>query len=189
MVRKLDEILVVDIEATCWEGEPPAGQVSEIIEIGICVLQVATLEIGPARSLLIRPDRSTVSPYCTALTGHSQSEVETGMPLAAACDILAREYGSSARVWASYGDYGREQFQLECAAKDIPYPFSKTHINVKTWLAAGQAWRKEPGLGKALERLNLPFEGTPHRGSDDATNVARLLAYILACARNGCANT
>ncbi|NEE10677.1 DNA polymerase III, partial [Streptomyces sp. SID7499] len=25
---------VVDVEATCWEGQPPPGQVSEIIEIG-----------------------------------------------------------------------------------------------------------------------------------------------------------
>ena len=34
MARKLDRILVVDIEATCWEGNPPPGQTSEIIEIG-----------------------------------------------------------------------------------------------------------------------------------------------------------
>ena len=43
MARKLDQILVVDVEATCWEGDPPPGQISEIIEIGLCVLDVATL--------------------------------------------------------------------------------------------------------------------------------------------------
>ena len=35
MARKLDRILVVDVEATCWEGDPPPGQISEIIEIGL----------------------------------------------------------------------------------------------------------------------------------------------------------
>ncbi len=30
MARKLDQILVVDVEATCWEGQPPPGQESEI---------------------------------------------------------------------------------------------------------------------------------------------------------------
>ena len=31
MARKLDRILVVDVEATCWEGDPPPGQISEIL--------------------------------------------------------------------------------------------------------------------------------------------------------------
>ena len=29
---------VVDVEATCWLGEPPQGQSSEIIEIGLTVI-------------------------------------------------------------------------------------------------------------------------------------------------------
>ena len=37
MSGKLDKILVVDIEATCWEGKPPAGEQNEIIEVGICL--------------------------------------------------------------------------------------------------------------------------------------------------------
>ncbi|MFE2626194.1 DNA polymerase III, partial [Streptomyces caelestis] len=31
---------VVDVEATCWEGQPPPGQVSEIIEIGLTVVDL-----------------------------------------------------------------------------------------------------------------------------------------------------
>ena len=48
MARKLDQILVIDVEATCWEGNPPPGQTSEIIEIGLCVLDVPTLTARPA---------------------------------------------------------------------------------------------------------------------------------------------
>ena len=40
--KKLDCILVVDLEATCWVGGPPEGQESEIIEIGLCVLHVSS---------------------------------------------------------------------------------------------------------------------------------------------------
>jgi hypothetical protein len=43
MARKPDRILVIDTEATCWEGSSPPGQISEIIEIGLCVLDVPTL--------------------------------------------------------------------------------------------------------------------------------------------------
>lgn len=30
MARRLGRILVADVESTCWEGEPPPGQMSEI---------------------------------------------------------------------------------------------------------------------------------------------------------------
>ena len=35
-------IIIIDLEATCWNGKIPAGQVNEIIEIGICVLDTST---------------------------------------------------------------------------------------------------------------------------------------------------
>jgi len=33
---------VVDVEATCWQDNPPSGQRSEIIEIGLTVVDPAT---------------------------------------------------------------------------------------------------------------------------------------------------
>ena len=44
MARRTDRILVVDVESTCWAGDPPLGQMSEIIEIGLGVVDVAALE-------------------------------------------------------------------------------------------------------------------------------------------------
>ncbi len=35
------------------------------------------------------------------------------------------------------------------------------------------------GVGQALRRVGLRFEGTPHRGIDDARNIVRLLPYAL----------
>ena len=55
MARKLDRILVVDVEATCWEGDPPPGQTSEIIEIGLCVLDVPTLRASNSALSLCGP--------------------------------------------------------------------------------------------------------------------------------------
>ena len=42
VARQLDQIVVIDVEATCWERTPPAGQELEISEIGVCTLSVAT---------------------------------------------------------------------------------------------------------------------------------------------------
>lgn len=37
MARKLDQILIVDVESTCLDGPLPDSEESEIIEIGLCV--------------------------------------------------------------------------------------------------------------------------------------------------------
>ncbi|MFE3957310.1 hypothetical protein ACFXPS_24380 [Nocardia sp. NPDC059091] len=52
---------VVDVEATCWEGPNPPGQPNEIIEIGLCVLDTVTREWVSKHSILVRPERSTVT--------------------------------------------------------------------------------------------------------------------------------
>ena len=51
-------IIVIDLEATCWEGLPPKGQVNEIIEIGICVLDTTTCQVTGNKGILVRPERS-----------------------------------------------------------------------------------------------------------------------------------
>ena len=45
---------VIDVESTCWEGKPPPGQEQEIIEIGICALDLELLAPIEAESILVR---------------------------------------------------------------------------------------------------------------------------------------
>jgi inhibitor of KinA sporulation pathway (predicted exonuclease) len=178
-MRKLDKIIVIDLEATCWEGDPPEGECSEIIEIGLCVLDVATGAREPARALLVKPRHSTLSPYCRELTTLTPEMLENGLDLAEACAILREEYHSETRTWASYGDYDRIMLQAQCEADGIPYPFGRSHINVKNLFALQNNLTREVGLQKATAQLGLPFEGTIHRGMDDAWNIAAVLDKIL----------
>lgn len=179
MAKLLHQILVIDIEATCWESKPPSGQESEIIEIGICVLDVRLGKRVHKRSILVRPERSTVSSFCTKLTTLTQEEVDTGITFAEACRILKKEYMSKKRVWASYGDYDRRKFERQCADRKISYPFGPTHINVKNLFALKSRLQREPGMAQALEQAGLPLEGVHHRGGDDAWNIANLLCQVL----------
>ncbi|HSJ56512.1 MAG TPA: 3'-5' exonuclease [Anaerolineae bacterium] len=185
MAKKLDQILVVDLESTCWAGDPPPGEEHEIIEIGLCVLDVATGERLDNPSILVCPTCSRVSDYCHDLTTLNQEEVEGGMTLADACRILRDEYRGRSRAWASWGDYDRKQLRRECQAKGIEYPFGDRHINVKTLFALVRGLKKEAGLDTALEMLGFPLEGTHHRGADDAWNIARILVWLLDAARAG----
>jgi len=183
MAKTLDQILVIDLEATCWEGEPPEGQEREVIEIGICILDVASGRRLENPSILVKPQRSTVSAYCTGLTTLTQEEVDCGVPFPKACRILREEYGSEKRLWASYGDYDRKQVRRQCEASGIDYPFGDGHINVKSLFAIVHGLSQEVRLDKAMEIMGWELEGIFHRGADDAWNIARLLSDVLLKAR------
>jgi inhibitor of KinA sporulation pathway (predicted exonuclease) len=175
----LSEILVIDVEATCWRGSAPPGEQNEIIEIGACLLHPVTGQRSERESILVRPQRSKVSDFCTELTTLTQAQVDAGMPFLEACELLRTRYHSPERVWASYGDYDRKQFQAQCASFGVEYPFSAKHINVKAAFARLEGLSKPVGMAGALKRLQHPLEGTHHRGGDDAWNIAVILEYLL----------
>jgi inhibitor of KinA sporulation pathway (predicted exonuclease) len=75
-------LLVVDLEATCWErqttpaGEPQAVHNMEIIELG-CALATRAGTLLDSRSFLVRPTRfPQLSEFCTTLTSITQSMVD-----------------------------------------------------------------------------------------------------------------
>jgi inhibitor of KinA sporulation pathway (predicted exonuclease) len=178
-VNKLDQIIVIDIEATCWDSSPPEGEENEIIEVGICTLDIQTWERLERKSILVKPEKSAVGPFCTELTGITQAMVDEGVTFAKACGILRNDYFSRRRVWASYGDYDRKLFEKQCTARQIKYPFGSTHINIKNLYAIMNGLNREIGLYRVLEQLKLPFEGKAHRGHYDAWNAAVVLAKLM----------
>ena len=188
----LDKIIVVDIESTCWDSNPPPNEKSEIIEIGICVLdctarnealreyKIALPVREEKRSVLVQPEYSKVGSFCTELTTLTQEMLDKeAIPFVDACNILRKEYKSQNCTWASYGDYDRKQFEKDCKAKGVKYPFGPRHINVKNLFAHMNGLKKEVGMPIALEMAGGTLEGTHHRGHDDAWNIARILLSIL----------
>ncbi|QBD80211.1 exonuclease domain-containing protein [Ktedonosporobacter rubrisoli] len=182
--RKLDQVLIVDIEATCWQTSIPPGQESEIIEIGLCLLDVASWKPQDKTSILVRPERSTVSPFCTQLTGLTQEQVEQGVSFAEACKLLQTAYASHERIWASYGEADRLRFERQCHSRQVAYPFAPRHINIKALFALWYGLPHEVGMSTALEIAGLPLEGTHHRGDDDAWNIAALFAGMMKHGRS-----
>ena len=115
MAKRLDHVIVIDIESTCWDGGmPPRGQTNDIIEIGICPLELSSGRRLEKRSILVKPERSKVSPFCTELTTLTQEQVDGGIAFKDACKILEDEYHGAERLWASFGDYDRRQFEKQC---------------------------------------------------------------------------
>ena len=179
MAKKLDKILVIDLEATCWEGDPPLGQSREIIEIGLCVLDVTTGERSEPQAILVKPQKSALSDFCIELTTITPEMLDKGHLFPEACSLLKESYSAHQRTWASYGDYDRLQFMAQCETWGIPYPFGNSHINVKNLLALQFGLQHEVNLQRGMDLIGMPFEGTLHRGVDDAWNIAAVLSWVL----------
>ncbi|MBQ4820723.1 3'-5' exonuclease [Aquimarina sp. MMG016] len=179
-MKTINTIIIIDLEATCWNGPVPAGQVSEIIEIGICLLDTETGAISKNQGILVKPERSEVSPFCTELTTITQELLDKeGVSFETACEMLRTEYRGYEYTWASYGQYDLNMMKKQCSFRGIEYPLSKNHINVKELFAKTKGLRKKVGMKGALGILDIPLEGTHHRGVDDAKNIAKILDWCL----------
>lgn len=180
-MKTTDNILIIDLEATCWDDRPPRGQESEIIEIGVCIMDAKTGKISQNEGILVKPQYSKVSPFCTELTSITQKMLdEEGILLEDALDILRAEYDSEDLTWASYGNYDLNMLQNQTRKFNVDYPLSDDHINVKTLFGQTHPTvRKSVGMARALGELNFKLEGTHHRGVDDAKNIAKILYWCL----------
>ncbi len=176
-----DFFLVIDFEATCADGGSIPRQHMEIIEIGAVMVAAATFRVVDEFQSFIKPVRHpALTSFCTALTSIRQSDVDTAPTFPEAMrrfkPWLCR-YGGF--VFGSWGDYDQRQLRQDCDFHQLPYPISASHLNLKRLFAERRGFAKRPGLGDALRLAGLDFAGTPHRGIDDARNIARLLPYIF----------
>ena len=185
MARSLDQILLIDLESTCWADSPPPGQISEIIEIGLCVVELSSLVRVEKRSILVKPVESEISDFCTSLTTLQPEMFLDAGSLSDAVKCLKKDYRSTDRLWASWGDYDRRQFERVCKRQKVGYPFGPSHLNVKSLFAMAIGSDHEFGLDSACEQLGFELEGTHHRGDDDAWNIARVLCHLLRTMRDG----
>jgi inhibitor of KinA sporulation pathway (predicted exonuclease) len=178
---KYDKMVIVDLEATCWDKEPPKDQFMEVIEIGVALLDLKTFDIEVLPEMFVRPTHSTISDFCTNLTSITSEMVANAPTLEERLRELRPIFKN--RVWASWGDYDRNQLQREADKKGFKLTVGRTHVNLKSEFARYQRLDKECGLDAALGLFNMQFmpppgvaKGTAHRGNHDAYNIARITA-------------
>ena len=183
MAHKLTHLVIVDIEATCWQtpktDTDPLDRQPEIIEIGLAVLDMRAMTVGDKWSTLVAPRYSQVSPYCTSITNITPEMLAGAPSLEQACETLARQFTTLVHPWASWGDFDREQFVRQCARDKVKYPFGRTHFNLKSLFGLVGSSGKEVSMMIALGMLGLKLRGNHHRAGDDAFNTACMAREIF----------
>jgi len=182
--------VVVDLEATCWskETEPELYKIqsreSEIIEIGAVVLD-EDLSVVSEFQRFVRPIRhENLSEFCVSLTNIGQDDVDKADEFATVYHELVAWMGGETDKFrfVSWGSYDDRQIRRQCRACGIEEP-SWIPIDAKdefvAWYRGQTGQRCRVGLLGAIQHLNMSFEGTAHRGIDDARNLVRIFQHIL----------
>jgi len=182
-----ETILVVDLEATCWgsqttpDGDGQGIHNMEIIELG-CALATRQGELLDTQSFLVRPIRnSALSRFCTELTGITQSMADASPTLPEAVKAMNSWLGdlSDDFIWCSWGNYDRLHLEAQSLLDGAPPAIlARPHLNLKRIWRRTTGQKKKNGLASALAFHDLAFEGSHHRGVDDARNIVRLLPYM-----------
>lgn len=185
MPIKIQKINIIDLECTAWEDQKtPDGKYQrdhmEIIEIGIVQVDVRELKIVKEKSYMVIPVDYPVSKYCTNLTSiTSDMLMKNGVTLQLAINQMITEFSTKKYEWFSWGEFDKLQFKSECGRKNLEYPVSGKHSNIKYWLSKITGHTVQRNVQGMMDFLNLKFDGRAHRGVDDARNIAYMYIEVM----------
>ncbi|MEN9610225.1 MAG: hypothetical protein RLZZ628_1039 [Bacteroidota bacterium] len=168
--------IVLDLEATCWEGKAEAP--NEIIEIGaVCVSD--TNKILGEFCVMVRPSiHPILSEFCTKLTSITQADVQDAPLFPVALKQFQDWMGSFGEPYwlCSWGFYDKKQFKQDCILHGLDTNWLKNHISIKHQhpKISDAIVTKPMGMTGALAKEGFKLDGTHHRGIDDAKNMTKI---------------
>lgn len=171
--------IVIDFEATCWLDEDRRGD-AEVIEFGCVRVAMDTGDIIDEFASFVRPTRYPIlSDHCTRLTGITQQDVREAPTFREVYVKFVEWLGQPELcTFCSWGAFDQYLLRQACRFHRLPYPFDDEYINIKPAFSDAVSGRGV-NMERALEMLEIPFEGRLHRGIDDARNIAKIWQSLL----------
>lgn len=172
---------VLDEERTCYpDGVFPDGEIPEVIEFGITVVDLVAREIIETRSIPVKPKLSRVSPYCTELTGWTHERLmEVGVDFEDACRLIVNQFDGLNRLLVIDSVSDVVALENQCSATNVPMPFGPHRLDVSLMFSLLTGRRKRIGNDKLLRLLGLEPEPVRHRADSDSLGTARALLAVL----------
>jgi len=162
----------MDLEMTCWDEQPPRGMWPDIIQVN-----TETLNVGRQAVHYVRPRHSTISAYCTALTGITQEIIQRqGRPFQEVMATIARKFGFRSKACFTWGD-DEAAIESACTVTNVASPFNLIDLSFLFRLEIGA--RSAISLPDGLRIMRQEFQGVQHDALTDARNTARLHIAML----------
>ena len=172
--------IVLDLEATCEENNRDFD--NEIIEIGAVKID----EMGNIEDefeQFVKPKKNpTLSKFCKDLTSIKQSDIDNADEFPKVLNDFLNWAGKDV-LFISWGFYDKNQFIKDCKRYKLNTEWIEEdgkHMNIKNEYSSKiQKKNKRFGLGKAIRKEGMEFEGTAHRGIDDARNITKIFLKYM----------
>lgn len=173
--------IIFDLEATCWENDfERKGRVQEIIEIGALKVNENGKFIHSFESFVKPTEHPQLSDFCRNLTHISQIDINRALPYPEVIQRfidwidIEQEY-----LLCSWGMFDQKILSKNCLQFHLDDDWTNEHVNLKWQYAKIKGLRNPVGLHNALRMEGFEFEGTQHRGIDDARNLAKIFVKLL----------
>lgn len=169
--------IIFDLEATCEDKEIQAYFDNEIIEIG--AVKLVDGEVVDEFQTFVKPVRtSELTDFCKNLTKIKQEDVDNAKGFPEALSDFLNWAGQGAE-FLSWGFYDKKQLKKDCEYHKLGTAFLSKHRSVKHEHQQIKNLKRAVGVQKALKLEGLSFEGTHHRGIDDARNIAKVYLSVF----------
>ncbi|PAV58666.1 hypothetical protein WR25_10048 [Diploscapter pachys] len=185
VTQDFDYLLVLDFEATCIE-HGKIQPVQEIIEFPVIAIKTDGWKETAIFHQYVKPTvNSTLTTFCTSLTGIIQETVDNGKTLPEVLEdfdvwLGENQIKQTNFTFVTCGDWDLK-FALpdECQAKKIEIPeYFKKWINLKKAYAKYTGRYPKGDLKEMLAGCNLTLEGRHHSGIDDTKNICRIVETL-----------
>lgn len=139
------EYIILDLEATCWEGDRTKR--NEIIEIG--AVRVIDGKITDEFQRFIKPHLNpTLSDFCKQLTSIKQEDVDNAESFPIVISYFL-DWIKEDCYLCSWGFYDKKQFTSDCDLHKIPTGWLRNHISLKHQHGDMKRLRKGLEIGRA----------------------------------------
>lgn len=173
--------IVLDLEATCESRSLLVLEnrtfKNEIIEIGAVKINEKG-EVIDTYERFVKPYLNPIlTTFCKELTKIPQEEIDVaeGFP-----EVLSsfQEWIGEDYILCSWGFYDKKQFVSDCELHHLDTTWVNSHISLKHQYQKIKRLSRAVGVSKALEMEGFQFEGTKHRGIDDARNISKIFLKL-----------
>ncbi|WCK57004.1 exonuclease domain-containing protein (plasmid) [Aneurinibacillus sp. Ricciae_BoGa-3] len=167
--------IVFDLEATCDKNKTIEN---EIIEIGAVKVNERG-ELVDTFQRFVKPILNPVlTDFCKNLTKIRQEDVDSAKGFPDVIQVF-REWIGTDYILCSWGFYDKKQIKEESLLHRLDSKWAESHISLKHQYKKIRNLERPIGTGAALKKEGFTFDGTPHRGIDDAKNIAKIFVKYL----------
>lgn len=156
------------------------GQLSQIVEIGACKVDVNRKEITDQFQVYITPKSGYISKSTRKFINMTIEDVKSSVSFKKGIELFTKWIGTDYYL-CSWGRDDRLHFINECIRKKVKLDWLINYNDIQKKISKVlDPEAKNPfSLKNALEHAGLEPTGQAHRGIDDALNTAQL--FIHCC--------